>query len=84
MLGPRGEPSPADANVTGGQDAGRAAAISRPEAAQRGGQVVAREGGARDGWFALGGKPALTNADLERARGDVFDARTRSRSSRSS
>ncbi len=76
VLGPRGEPSPGDANVTGGQDAGRAAAISRPEAAKRGGQVVVAEGGARDGWFALGGKPALTNADIERARGDVFDVMT--------
>jgi hypothetical protein len=75
VLGPRGVPAPGDASVTGGQDAGRAAATSKAEATKRagGGQVVRGEGG---GWFALGGKPALTNADIERARGDVFDVPT--------
>jgi preprotein translocase subunit SecD len=75
VLGPRGVPAPGDASVTGGQDAGRAAATSKAEAARRagGGQVVRGEG---DGWFALGGTPALTNADIERARGDVFDVPT--------
>ena len=71
-------PVPGDASVTGGQDAGRAGRqIPQPEAAKRGGQVVVAEGGARDGWFALGGKPALTNADIQRARGDVIDAMTK-------
>jgi preprotein translocase subunit SecD len=76
VVGPRGVPAPGDASVTGGQDAGRAAATSKAEAAKRagaGGQVVRGEG---DGWFALDGKPALTNADIERARGDVFDVPT--------
>ena len=77
VLGPRGVPAPGDANVTGGQDAGRAAAISTAggRAAGRAGRRAPR-GGASDGWFALGGTPALTNADIERARGDVFDAMT--------
>jgi preprotein translocase subunit SecD len=76
VLGPRGVPAPGDAKVTGGQDAGHAPAISKAEAAARGGQVVRALGGASDGWFALGGTPALTNADLERVRADVFDVRT--------
>ena len=78
MLGPRGVPAPGDASVTGGQDAGRAAAIPKPEAARRAGdgQVVRGLGGASDGWFALGGTPALTNADIKQLRGDVFDATT--------
>jgi preprotein translocase subunit SecD len=76
VLGPRGVPAPGDAKVTGGQDAGHASAISKAEAAARGGQVVRALGGASDGWFALGGTPALTNADLARVRADVFDVRT--------
>jgi len=73
VLGPRGTPAPADEDVTGGQDAGRAAAVSKAEAGERAGdgQVVRAEGGASDGWFALGGKPALTNADIERAHAAV-------------
>jgi hypothetical protein len=78
VLGPRGVPAPGDARVTGGQDAGRAAAISKPQAARRAGdgQVVRALGGASDGWFALGGTPALTNADIKRVRADVFDVPT--------
>jgi preprotein translocase subunit SecD len=78
VLGPRGEPAPGDASVTGGQDAGRAAATSKTEAAKRAGdgQAVRALGSAGDGWFALGGRPALTNADIKRARGDVFDVPT--------
>ena len=45
MLGPDGAPAPSDATVTGGPDAGRAAAITKTEAEQRanasGGPVVA-------------------------------------------
>ena len=73
VLGPRGTPAPTDASVTGGQDAARAGAVSKTEAGKRAGdgQVVRAEGAANDGWFALGGKPALTNADIERARATV-------------
>jgi preprotein translocase subunit SecD len=78
VVGPRGLPAPGDDSVTGGQDAGNAAAISKTEAAKRAGdgRVVHALGGGSDGWFALGGRPALTNADIERARGDVFDVPT--------
>jgi len=72
VLGPRGVPAPADTSVTGGPDAGRDAAITnaqaRARAAERpGGQVVRAESSAPEGWFALGGGPALTNADIGRA-----------------
>ena len=69
MLGPRGKPAPNDARVTGGPDAGgRAAALSRGEAEARasgrpGARVVRAE--RSDGWFALGGTPALTNAEIK-------------------
>jgi SecD/SecF fusion protein len=65
--------------VTGGQDAGSAPRVSQDASrqARRAGRVVRPEGGARDGWFALGGEPALTNADIKRARGDVIDAMTK-------
>lgn len=63
VLGPDGRPAPEDPEVTGGIDAGRAAAITQAEARERGGLAV------HDGerWFALGGTPALTNADVEGA-----------------
>jgi preprotein translocase subunit SecD len=72
VLGPRGVPAPADANVTGGQDVGRAAALTAAEAQAR---AASRPGAHRvralstvpEGWFALGGAPALTNADVESA-----------------
>jgi len=69
VLGPRGEPAPADEGVTGGADAGQSAALTRAEAEARaarvpGGRAVRAPGG----WFALGGEPALTNADVARAR----------------
>ena len=73
VLGPRGVSAPADTSVTGGPDAGGpAAAISEVEAEARasgrpGGQVVHARSGAPEGWFALGGDPALTNADIARA-----------------
>ena len=72
VLGPRGRPAPSSESVTGGQDAGRAAALTSAEAEAR---VAARAGAHRvralsvapEGWFVLGGAPALTNTDLERA-----------------
>ena len=76
VLGPRGVPAPADASVTGGPNAGRDAAIpntqARARAAERpGGQVVRAESSAPEGWFALGGEPALTNADIGRTAAAV-------------
>jgi preprotein translocase subunit SecD len=65
VLGPDGKPAPRDPSVTGGVDAGRGAAVSRSEAESRGGRVVRAEDGS--GWFALGGEPALTDADIARA-----------------
>jgi preprotein translocase subunit SecD len=67
VLGPRGEPAPGDPGVTGGPDAGRSAAVTRAEAEARaarqpGARVVRAEDG--EGWFALGGEPALTDADI--------------------
>ena len=69
VLGPDGAPAPADPSVTGGPDAGAAGALTKAEAEARasrspGGRVVAREAGRSDGWFALGGEPALTDADI--------------------
>jgi preprotein translocase subunit SecD len=75
VLGPRGEPAPRDASVTGGQGAGQSAATTQAVAearAQRaaGGRAVRAESPG-NGWFALGGPAALTNADIENARADV-------------
>jgi preprotein translocase subunit SecD len=70
VLGPRGAPAPRDANVTGGQDAGHGAAITKAAADARGRPVRAL-GSAPNGWFALGGAPALTNADIARPRAAV-------------
>jgi preprotein translocase subunit SecD len=74
VLGPRGEPAPADPAVTGGADAGRSAALTRAEAVARaarqpGALVVRAEDGG--GWFALAGEPALTNADIAGAQAGV-------------
>ena len=79
VLGPRGDPAPHDATVTGGQDAGRSAETTEAVAegrAQRspGGRAVRAMSQAGDGWFALGGPPALINADIRRARADVDPA----------
>jgi SecD/SecF fusion protein len=76
VLGPRGAPAPDDTGVTGDPDAGHAAALSKAAARTRaartaGGRVAAVAG---DRWFALGGEPALTNADVARARPDVDGA----------
>ena len=70
VLGPRGAPAPNDASVTGGQDAGHDAAITKAAADARG-RAVRALGSAPNGWFALGGAPALTNADIARARAAV-------------
>jgi len=70
VLGPRGLPAPDDPEVTGGEDAGHSAALSRREAESRGRAV--RAGG--DRWFALGDQPAFTNADITRAEASTDPA----------
>jgi preprotein translocase subunit SecD len=79
VLGPDGAPAPADPSVTGGPDAGAAAAVTKAEAEARanrspGGRVVRAEAGRSEGWFALGGEPALTNADIAGAEPTVDQA----------
>jgi preprotein translocase subunit SecD len=69
VLGPDGRPAPADPAVTGGTDAGHAAALTEAEARAR----AATRSGARaveadGGWFAVAGAPALTNADVASSR----------------
>jgi preprotein translocase subunit SecD len=73
VLGPDGRPAALDEDVTGGADAGSSAAVPRAEAEARaaaapdGARVVrAREGGP-DRWYALGGEPAVTSADVASA-----------------
>jgi preprotein translocase subunit SecD len=73
VLGPRGKPAPSDPAVTGGQDAGRGASVTKAEAQVRGvragfARVVRAEGGAPNRWFALGGDPWMTNVCINRAR----------------
>ena len=71
MLGPDGRPAPTDLAVTGGPDASRAAALTEAEARSRAGKSPgARALQADRGWFALGGDPTLTNADVASARAD--------------
>ena len=57
--------------MTGGANAGRSGTTSKAEAEARAedhdGVVVQAADGA-DGWYALAGTPALTNADIESAR----------------
>ena len=79
VLGPRSTPAPRDERVTGGPDAGRDAATTKSVAEARaadapGGRAVRALSVAPDGWFALGGPPALTNADIQGARPDVDPA----------
>ena len=79
VLGPRGTPAPRDETVTGGPDAGRSAATTKSVAEARAarapdGRAVRALSAAPDGWFALGGPPALTNADIQGARPDVDPA----------
>jgi preprotein translocase subunit SecD len=76
VLGPDGAPAPSDPSVTGGADAGHGVAVSRAEAERRAalqpdGRVVRGEDG---GWVALGGEPALTNADVAGADATVLHA----------
>jgi SecD/SecF fusion protein len=72
VVGPDGATAPTDPAVTGGDDAGHAAATTRAEAqarvAGRSDARVVRAPGAEDGWFALAGAPAITNAQVARAR----------------
>ncbi len=86
VLGPRGKPAPSDTAVTGGEDAGRSAAISKSEAEERGvpagfAHIVRADGGA-PAWFALGGDPWMTRACIDGATRRPT-GRTASRSSRS-
>jgi hypothetical protein len=72
VLGPRGKPAPTDAAVTGGEDAGRGAAVSKTEAEVRGvaagfARIVRADGGAPGKWFALGGEPWMTRACIDGA-----------------
>jgi preprotein translocase subunit SecD len=73
VLGPRGKPAPSDPAVTGGENAGRGAAVSRAEAQVRGvragfANIVRADGGAPNQWFALGGEPWMTSACIGHAR----------------
>jgi preprotein translocase subunit SecD len=82
VLGPDGAPAPGDPSVTGGDDAGTAAATSLPQAevraaaARDGGRVVRTRAGAPERWYALAGDPALTNADIASAA-PIIDQLTR-------
>jgi preprotein translocase subunit SecD len=73
VLGPDGRPAPGDPSVTGGPAAGTAGGMSRQEAETRaeaapgGGRVVRALTSSGESWLALGGEPALTNADVESA-----------------
>jgi hypothetical protein len=76
VLGPRGNPAPDEVSVTGGVDAGRAAAITKAQAEERAarfpaGRAVRALGSVRDSWLAVGGPPALTNTEIRGARADV-------------
>ena len=76
VLGPGGRPAPADESVTGGQNAARGAGVTRAEAESRaanadGGRVVRGLDAGAESWFALGGEPALTDRDIERATAAV-------------
>lgn len=77
VLGPGGQPAPADENVTGGADAARLAATTEGEAEARAATASGRAvRGLGDGWFALGGAPALTNAGVENAE-EAIDVMTK-------
>lgn len=72
VLGPRRVPAPADATVTGGAHAGWDAGITRTRARARAagrldGWVVRGGRAGPKRWFALGGDPALTDADIASA-----------------
>ena len=73
VLGPDGMPAPGDPAVTGGENAGMGAVTSRQQAETRaaaapgGGRVVRALGGSEERWYALGGEPALTSADVASA-----------------
>jgi preprotein translocase subunit SecD len=71
VLGPDGRPAPTDPAVTGGPSASHAAAVTETEARSRAAKTPgARAVQADDGWFALGGEAALTNADVASAHAD--------------
>jgi preprotein translocase subunit SecD len=73
VLGPKGKTAPLDPAVTGDPDTGHAAAVTLEEAKARaegrpGARVVR---GLGEGWFALAGAPAITNAQVTEARAAV-------------
>jgi preprotein translocase subunit SecD len=75
VLGPDGRPAPTDPAVTGGPDAGHAAALTEVQAQSRADKSPgARAVQADRGWFALGGDPALTEADVASARAETDPA----------
>jgi preprotein translocase subunit SecD len=72
VLGSRGKPASSDPAVTGGENAGRGAAVSKAEAQVRGvragfARIVRAHGGASNQWFALGGDPWMTRACIDGA-----------------
>jgi preprotein translocase subunit SecD len=75
VVGPDGATAPTDPAVTGGDDAGHAGSTTRADAearvAGRANARVVRAFGAENRWFALAGAPAITNAQLARARSAV-------------
>ena len=75
MVGPDGATAPTDPAVTGGDDAGHSASTTRADAearvAGRSNARVVRAFGGEDRWFALAGAPAITNAQVARARAAV-------------
>lgn len=85
VLGPRGVPAPRDASVTGFGPGGLDAAVTKAEAEARaagrprgaglpGARAVRAEDPAQDGWFALGGDPALTDADIASADSGIDES----------
>ena len=69
VLGPDGRPAPTDASVTGDPGAGQQGGLTEAEARSRAGQRPgAHAFHGEGGWFALGGDPALTNADVANAQ----------------
>jgi hypothetical protein len=72
VLGPDGRPAPGDSEVTGGPDAGRAAALTKTDAEARAQQAadarVVRSETRDDGYFVLGGAAPMTNTAIAGAR----------------
>jgi len=75
VLGPDGTPAPTDTDVTGGIDPVYSGSISESEAkarvSGRSDAVAVALADQPKRWFALGGAPAITNAQLSGARAAV-------------